>query len=129
MIDHVQAVSVPVTDQERARRFYVDVLGLELRTDAEFGAGDRWVEVAPAGARTSLSLVTWFESMPPGSLQGLVLGAPDIHRAYDELSRRGVRFTSLVREELWGTFAVFEDDDANGIVLVEAPGSGVAASR
>lgn len=126
MIDHVQVVSVPVADQDRAKRFYVDTVGLELRNDADFGAGERWLEVAPRDAPTSLSLVTWFQSMPPGSLQGLVLGTPDIYTAYEELTRRGVRFTSLVREEFWGTFAVFEDEDANGLVLVQAPDAGGA---
>ena len=40
-------VSVPVSDQEKARDFYVDTLGLELRADEGWGAGMRWVEVAP----------------------------------------------------------------------------------
>ncbi len=57
-LTHLQIVSVPVSDQDRARTFYVDVLGFELRRDGTFGQGQRWVEVAPAGAQTSLTLVT-----------------------------------------------------------------------
>ena len=78
MIDDVLAVSVPVSDQERARSFYVDTLGFELRADRLWGEGMRWVEVAPEGSSASLSLVTWFEAMPPGSLQGLIVATDDI---------------------------------------------------
>jgi catechol 2,3-dioxygenase-like lactoylglutathione lyase family enzyme len=64
MIDDVQVVSVPVSDQQRAKNFYVDKLGFELREDRLWAEGMRWVEVAPESSSTSLSLVTWFEAMP-----------------------------------------------------------------
>ena len=82
MIKQVQVVSVPVSDQERAKRFYVETLGFEVRTDAPFAPGMRWVEVAPPDAGASLTLVTWLESMPPGSLQGLVVSTDDVHATY-----------------------------------------------
>ncbi len=69
MIKNVQVVSVPVRDQEWAKSFYVDALEFEVRADNPFGEGMRWIEVAPKGSTTSLTLVTWFEGMPPGSLQ------------------------------------------------------------
>ncbi len=94
MIDQVQTVSVPVSDQERARDFYVDSLGFELRSDNEWGEGMRWIEVAPKGSATSLTLVTWFESMPPGSLQGLVVATEDIQTTHEELAAKGVYFDS-----------------------------------
>ena len=118
-ITQVQVVSVPVADQERAWAFYVDVLGFELREDAPFGEGQRWVEVAPPGAATSVALVTWFPSMPPGSVQGLVLGCGDIDATYAELAARGVPFAGPVKEEFWGRFATFTDPDGNGWVLAE----------
>jgi len=90
MIQGIQIVSVPVADQERARAFYVDTLGFEIRADDSWGEGMRWVEVAPKGSAISLTLVTWFESMPPGTMQGLVVGADDIQATYDELDARGV---------------------------------------
>jgi catechol 2,3-dioxygenase-like lactoylglutathione lyase family enzyme len=65
-IENVQVVSVLVAEQERAMKFYVGALGFEVRRDEAFGPGMRWVEVAPEGGATSLTLVTWFEdSMPP----------------------------------------------------------------
>ena len=74
----VQLFSVPVTDQDRARDFYVDVLGMELVEDQPMGPGRRWVRVRPRGAETAITLVTWFDSMPAGSLTGLVLETDDV---------------------------------------------------
>jgi catechol 2,3-dioxygenase-like lactoylglutathione lyase family enzyme len=45
-ITHVQLLSVPVTDQDRARDFYVDTLGFTLVRDSPMG-DQRWVQVAP----------------------------------------------------------------------------------
>jgi len=41
MIESVRIVSVPVSDQERARSFYVDTLGFELQQDVGWGEGMR----------------------------------------------------------------------------------------
>lgn len=120
MITQVSIVSVPVSDQERARAFYVDQPGFEVRHDAAWGAGMRWIEVAPPGATTSLTLVTWFESMPPGSLQGLVVTTDDIHATYATLRARGVHFDSPPAEQPGGVLAVFRDPDGNGLVQAQA---------
>ena len=117
MLESVLIVSVPVSDQEKARDFYVDTLGLELRADEGWGVGMRWVEVAPKGSATSLTLVTWFESMPPGSLQGLVVATDDIHSTHEELAGRGVPLDLPPTEMPGGTQAVFRDPDGNGLVL------------
>ena len=77
-IDRIQLLSIPVRDQEVAKAFYVDVLGFDLVRDNPMGPDQRWVEVAPRGAATSMTLVTWFETMPPGSLRGLVLETDDL---------------------------------------------------
>ena len=46
--------SVPVTDQDRALAFYVDTLGFERRLEFPMGEGARWIELAPAGAATTI---------------------------------------------------------------------------
>ena len=40
---------------------------IEKRTDVPFGDGDRWVEVAPPGAATTVALVPPREGHLPGS--------------------------------------------------------------
>jgi catechol 2,3-dioxygenase-like lactoylglutathione lyase family enzyme len=116
----IQVVSVPVSDQDRAKVFYLERLGFEEVSDAPYGEGMRWVEVRPPGSPTSLTLVTWFPSMPAGSLQGLVIDTPDVQNAYTELMARGVHFAHEPREEFWGTFTSFTDPDGNGMVLAQA---------
>ncbi len=121
MIDQVQIVSAPVSDQERAKDFYLNTLGFELRQEAPFGDGMRWIEVAPEGSTASMTLVTCFESMPPGSLQGLVVATDDIRATHEELVARGVPFDFPPTEMPCGTQAVFRDADGNGLVLWERP--------
>ena len=119
MTTRVQVVSVPVSDQERAQRFYVETLGFALRANNRWGDGMRWIEVAPPGAETGITLVTWFPTMPPGSVQGLVLGTDGLEAAYDALAARGVAFHGPVQEAPWGRYATFDDPDGNGWVLQE----------
>jgi catechol 2,3-dioxygenase-like lactoylglutathione lyase family enzyme len=121
---HLSVVSIPVSDQDRAKAFYTDVLGFQAITDNPYGDGLRWVQVRAPGTSTSFTLVTWFPSMPAGSLQGLVIETPDVQAAYLELLEKGVHFPHEPRKELWGTFTTFSDPDGNGFVLsqAEAPG-------
>ncbi len=66
---------------------------------------------------TSLTLVTWFETMPPGSLRGLVLNSDDLQADYEALRSRGVEFEGPPQRRLWATEAVFHDPDGNSFVL------------
>ena len=44
----IRVVSVPVSDQHRAKAFYVDKLGLRLERDDDSVPGLRWIQVSPA---------------------------------------------------------------------------------
>jgi predicted enzyme related to lactoylglutathione lyase len=113
----VTVVSVPVSDQGVALRFWTEQVGLAVVHDAEFAPGMRWVQVGTPGAATSLTLVTWFDRMPPGSLHGLVFEVDDVDAEYARLARAGVPFEGPLRTEAWGRQAVFVDPDGNGFVL------------
>lgn len=117
---HIQVVSLPVSDVDRAKTFYAETLGFEVRADTTFGEGEqrqRWVEVAPPDDSTRLTLVTWFPQMPAGSLQGLVLTTDDIQGDYAALRSRGLTFDGGIESAPWGTFVTFSDPDGNGWVL------------
>jgi catechol 2,3-dioxygenase-like lactoylglutathione lyase family enzyme len=115
----VDIVSVPVSDQDRAKAFYSGVLGFSVREDADLGEGRRWIELVPPAGGASVALVDWFEQMPPGCVHGLVLGTDDTRRAFDELGARGVQFADDgVQDAPWGHYASFADPDGNGWVLV-----------
>jgi len=116
-IENVKLISVPVSDQVRAKRFYVEKLGFELTRDDDSIPGIRWIQVTPKGGAPSLTLVTWFETMPPGSLQGLVLASDDLEAECERLAAEGVTFDRLLEEQPWGTEAVICDPDGNKLVL------------
>jgi catechol 2,3-dioxygenase-like lactoylglutathione lyase family enzyme len=116
-ISKVQLFSIPVSDQDRAKAFYVDTLGFDLVSDAPMGPDMRWVMVSPPGAQTAITLVTWFPSMPAGSLKGLVLETDDLEADVAALRERGVDIPGGIEDQPWGRFVTFEDPDGNGIVL------------
>ncbi len=118
-ITHVQLFSVPVADQERAREFYVDTVGFELLADQP-GVHGRWLQVAPKGADTSLVLVDWFPTMPPGSVRGLLLRTTDVEADCARLRERGVRVDGP-KATPWGRQASFADPDGNILGLNQLP--------
>ncbi len=119
-ITDVTVVSVPVSDQDRAKKFYTDTLGMRLLRDDDSVPGIRWVQVAPPGGGTALTLVTWFETMPPGSLRGLVLATGDLDGDYQRLRDLGVSFDQPPAEQPWAKEAVLHDPDGNQLVLQQA---------
>jgi catechol 2,3-dioxygenase-like lactoylglutathione lyase family enzyme len=120
-ISTIRIVSVPVSDPDEAKEFYVNVLGMEVLRDSPMGESMRWIQVGPKGAEASLSLVTWFDEMPAGSLQGLLLDTPDIESTIAEFASKGLVIDGQIDEQPWGRFVTFNDPDGNGIVLREPP--------
>jgi catechol 2,3-dioxygenase-like lactoylglutathione lyase family enzyme len=120
-ISSFEIVSVPVSDQERAKQFYRDTLGFDLLRDEAMGIKDRWIQLAPKGCSTTIALVTWFETMQPGGLQGVMLNSTDIDRDTQELSAKGLKL-SPIDQQPWGRFAMFKDPDGNGWILRQPPG-------
>jgi catechol 2,3-dioxygenase-like lactoylglutathione lyase family enzyme len=94
-IAEVGTVLVPVTDQDRALEFYVGKLGFEKRMDVPFGDGDRWVEVAPAGAATTIALVSPREQ-PAAGIE-VSFNTPDAGASHADLRARGVDVDELLR--------------------------------
>lgn len=116
----IQIVSIPVSDQASAKRFYEDILGFDVVRDNPMGPDQRWVELKPQGGGPSITLVTWFDSMPPGSSQGLVLNTDNIDEARAVFAERGLA-VSAIEAAPWGRFSTFKDPDGNGWVLQGPP--------
>lgn len=119
-MQRVTVVSVPVSDQQAAKAFYTDLLGFELIAEATFGDDLRWIQVGPAGGQASLTLVTWFDQMPAGSLRGLVIETDDLDQDYERLTASGVTFLGPPSPQPGGTFATLVDPDGNQISLRQA---------
>jgi catechol 2,3-dioxygenase-like lactoylglutathione lyase family enzyme len=119
-IKSFEIVSVPVSDQQRSKEFYRDVVGFELLRDEPMGPGQSWIQLAPKGCLTTIALVTWFETMRPGGLQGVMLNVTDIERDHRELSERGLKLAEI-KQEPWGRYTTFQDPDGNGWILRQPP--------
>lgn len=117
---YISVMSVPVRDAARAKHFYVEALGFEVVMETEFGSGLRWVMLRPPGGGTAITLVTWFESMPAGTLRGTVLSVPDIEAAAAHLRRVGLlEADEPIESAPWGRWVTVEDPDGNGWVVQE----------
>jgi len=115
----LRTVGVPVTDQDRALAFYVDVLGLDKRLDVPMGGGRRWIEVAPAGASISIALVASHEGVPAGVETGIRLTTPHVDANHAALRERGIDADDVLRWEGVPPMFAFRDQDGNGLEIVE----------
>jgi catechol 2,3-dioxygenase-like lactoylglutathione lyase family enzyme len=120
-ITQVRTVSVPVSDQEKSLAFYIDTLGFEMRVDAPFGDGNRWIEVAPTGATTTLALVVPAEGNPTGIDTNVRLSTEDAGADHEALKAQGVDVDAEVLN--WGggvpPMFSFRDPDGNQLFIVE----------
>jgi predicted enzyme related to lactoylglutathione lyase len=124
----VLSMSVPVSDQEKAKEFYVDTLGFDLQVDNSWREGMRWIEVAPEGSATSLMLVSWSDPLLPSMYRVVVVTTDDIQALHEELVAKGVSFDLPPTELSYGTQAMFRDPDGNALVLLERPSSALRES-
>jgi catechol 2,3-dioxygenase-like lactoylglutathione lyase family enzyme len=120
-ISDVMTIGVPVTDQDRALKFYLDNLGLKKRRDVPLEQfGGRWIEVAPAGATVTIALVPVREGVPAGVQTGIRLKADDAAAVHAQLQARGVNVGELLRWPGVPAMFAFHDQDGNGLEIVEA---------
>jgi catechol 2,3-dioxygenase-like lactoylglutathione lyase family enzyme len=139
-----EIVVIPVSDVDRAKRFYG---GLGWRLDADFASGDGWrvIQFTPPGSGSSVIFGKNVTAAAPGSAQGLYLIVPDIEAARHELLGRGVEISEVFHDAgdlyagtnepyLFGrvrvsgpdpehrsyrSYASFSDPDGNGWLLQE----------
>jgi predicted enzyme related to lactoylglutathione lyase len=115
----IRTVAVPVTDHERALGFYRDTLGFEVRMDATFGPGMRWVEVAPAGAETTIALAPPGDTRP-GVDSGIRLGTKDATAEHERLRSAGIDVDDdVMRVPGVPPMFSFRDADGNRLYIVE----------
>jgi catechol 2,3-dioxygenase-like lactoylglutathione lyase family enzyme len=120
-ITQIGTVIVPVSDQDEAIAFYTSKLGLEKRSDTPFGNGDRWVEVAPAGAETTIALVKPRPGDSIGVETGVALSTKDVDADHADLKARGVDVDDEVMRmgDPVPPMFFFRDQDANKLLIVQ----------
>jgi catechol 2,3-dioxygenase-like lactoylglutathione lyase family enzyme len=129
-ITQLSTVTVGVTDQERALEFYTATLGFEKLADFTYADGARWIEVAPAGAATSISLARG----SGGAETGIAFDSQDVEADHAGLRAQGVDADeSILREGdpvvRWAgavlagipPMFLFRDPDGNSLLVVQQP--------
>lgn len=135
----LEVVVVPVSDVDRAKRFY-EGIGWRLDADLATSADFRVVQLTPTGSKCSIIFGEGLTSSAPGSLQDLMLVVDDIEAARAELIDRGVEVSELFHDDggvfhhagtahrapgpdpqgrSYSTWASFDDPDGNGWLLQE----------
>ncbi len=116
----LELIGIPVSDVDRAKRFYTEQVGFNADHDHTVSDELRFVQLTPPGSACSIAFGVGMTETPPGSAQGLQLVVSDIEAARAELVERGVE-VSEVQEFPWGKFVHFSDPDGNGWAVQEIP--------
>jgi predicted enzyme related to lactoylglutathione lyase len=114
----LELVSVPVSDVDRAKAFYVDQVGFNADHDHTVSDELRFVQLTPPGSACSIAIGKGLTEVAPGSVQGLQVVVEDIQAAHDALAEGGVE-VSDVQDFPWGRFVFFSDPDGNGWAVQE----------
>ena len=127
----LEVVVVPVSDVDRAKRFYSEQVGFVVDVDHRAGENFRVVQLTPPGSACSITLGSGITKAAPGSVAGLQLVVSDIEAARAELVARGVEVSPIQHFEdgvavngrggAWDSFIFFSDPDGNGWAVQERP--------
>jgi catechol 2,3-dioxygenase-like lactoylglutathione lyase family enzyme len=137
VITRMSHACIYVLDQDRAKQFYTEKLGFEVRGDVTMGAefegageGFRWLTVSPpdqpdvemvladCGMGHDPETADQIRALVAKGAMGVgVLASDDVQKTYEELSARGVVFTQEPAERPYGVEALFRDDSGNWFSL------------
>jgi catechol 2,3-dioxygenase-like lactoylglutathione lyase family enzyme len=116
----LELITVPVSDVDRAKAFYVDQAGFNADHDHRVSDHLRFVQLTPPGSACSISIGDGLTDAAPGSAAGLQIVVADADAARDELTARGLD-VGEVRDMPWGRFVFFADPDGNRWAVQQLP--------
>ena len=127
----LELVVVPVSDVDRAKRFYSEQVGFAVDHDTRVDDDMHIVQLTPPGSACSIAIGTGMVATPPGTVQGLQLVVPDIQAARAQLAERGVEVSQVQHYEgadlvdgpggRWNSFVFFADPDGNSWAVQQLP--------
>ena len=114
----ILSVSIPVSDQDAAKRYYCDVLGFDLLMDEVLWPGARLIEVGLPGSDVALVLLDRDGEIPIGVRLGTadVDGAHGVIRQHDPTVR-----DEVLRLDFAPPMFEFTDPDGNVLVYLQDP--------
>ncbi len=113
----LELISVPVSDVDRAKDFYVRA-GFNADHDHKVSDDLRFVQLTPPGSACSIAIGKGVSQKEPGSVEGLQVVVEEIEAAREALVERGIE-VSEVQDFPWGRFVFFSDPDGNGWAVQE----------
>jgi catechol 2,3-dioxygenase-like lactoylglutathione lyase family enzyme len=125
----IVVTSVLVDDQEKALRFYTDVLGFEKKEDIPLGGDARWLTVVSPEDRQGTELLLEPDGHPAAAPFKAALvedgipytsfGVDDVQTEFERMRGLGVRFTQEPMAMGPVTTAVFDDTCGNLIQIAQ----------
>jgi catechol 2,3-dioxygenase-like lactoylglutathione lyase family enzyme len=117
-ITGVRAISIPVSDQEAALRFYVDTLGFTVIRDNPTPNGGRWIELAPGNDDPVVTLEPAALDVTRGAI-GIRFTTEDADTAHAALAAAGVATDEILRWPGVPAMFAFHDPDGNAFSITE----------
>ena len=115
----LELITLPVTDVDRAKDFYVR-LGFNADHDHTVSDEVRFVQLTPPGSGCSIAIGKGLTEAAAGSVRGMQAVVANADEAHRTLKERGIEVTD-VDEQPWGRFVYFHDPDGNAWALQELP--------
>jgi catechol 2,3-dioxygenase-like lactoylglutathione lyase family enzyme len=133
----IEVITLPVSNIERALRFYVDQVGFALDVDYSPNNAFRVVQLTPPGSSCSIQIGNGLTDAPAGFVRNIYLVVTDLDAARNRLVERGVKVGEIRHKTPIGawdggfapgldpargdyaSFANFSDPDGNTWVLQE----------
>jgi len=116
----LELIAIPVSDVDRAKRFYTEQVGFVADHDHRVSDELRFVQLTPPGSACSITIGTGVTDAEPGSVRGMQMVVDDIEAARAELAERGVD-VGEVQNFPWGDFVFFSDPDGNAWAVQAIP--------
>ena len=124
----IKLTSIYVDDQEKALRFYTDVLGFVKKADVSQG-GYRWLTVAspeePDGTELQLALNdnpaarAYQQAMLAQGQRAVMFYTDDVQADYERIKARGAEFTMPPTQVTGSTIAILNDTCGNLVQLTQ----------
>jgi predicted enzyme related to lactoylglutathione lyase len=124
----IKVTSVFVKDQDKALKFYTEILGFIKKLDIKAG-NYRWLTVVSPEDQDGIELVlepnenpaakTYQEAIFKQGVRATSFFVEDIQKEYERLKKLGVKFTMEPTKVTGSTIAVFDDTCGNLIQITQ----------
>lgn len=124
MINKIGKITLYVSNQEKAKDFWVNKLNFVVKTEMPMGPGMKWLEIAPKEEEFTTFVIydkkLMKEQKPDANVENpsIILSTSDIQKTYDEMQEKDVEAGPLLNMP-YGKMFNFKDQDGNEFLVRE----------